>query len=479
MRISAFLLALPLMAGSVRVYQTNSAGDAVDVIDPATNKVVFQVKDIEVPHGVAFSPDGKRAYISCESEKTLWATDTTTGKLLGKAPLSGHPNNISISKDGRRVFVAIVQQPGAVDVIDTATMKNIKSIAVKGGVHNTYVTPDGKFVLAGSIVGKILTVIDPETLNIDWELPFDQGVRPIAFETAADGSTQRLFIQLSGYNGFAVVDFKTHEEVSRIKLPDEPGGGHAEGGAPSHGIGVTPDGKEAVGRQLSQQWRVHLFAARFEEDRLREDRRGAGLDHVHSRREANLHRQFRLEFGIGDRREDEERSRADSGGRSAEAQRDGSGPLIRLRVFDPGGDGPPFRIVFGRELASAAVENVASGIVSKRMDQQAARFGTAGDHEFRDDGEIFPRLRFGPSFGAFIERLKPECRGGIDMAGDAAGMAGTFFEENRLDFGLEGREIERLRRGEGSGERCQNCQPDHGYSIAADLRSVCAKSEPL
>ncbi|HML18866.1 MAG TPA: beta-propeller fold lactonase family protein, partial [Bryobacteraceae bacterium] len=69
-------------------------------------------------------------------------------------------------------------------------------------------------------------------------------VRPIAFETAADGSTRRLFVQLSGYNGFAVVDFQTHEEVSRIKLPDEPGGGHAEGGAPSHGIGVTPDGKE-------------------------------------------------------------------------------------------------------------------------------------------------------------------------------------------------------------------------------------------
>jgi YVTN family beta-propeller protein len=31
--------------------------------------------------------------------------------------------------------------------------------------------------------------------------------------------------------------------VSRIKLPDEPKGGTAQGGAPSHGIGVSPDGK--------------------------------------------------------------------------------------------------------------------------------------------------------------------------------------------------------------------------------------------
>lgn len=241
--VSVLACAMPLAAGSVRIYQTNSAGDAVDVIDPATNKVVMQVKNIEVPHGVTFSPDGTRAYISCEAENTLWAVDTKTGKLLSKAPLSGHPNNISISKDGKRVFVGIVSAPGSVDVIDTASMKNIKSIAVKGGVHNTYVTPDGRHVIAGSIVGRIMTVIDPETLQIEWEKKFDLGVRPIAFEKAADGSTKRLFVQLSGYNGFAVVDFNTREETARIKHPDEPSGGHAEGGAPSHGIGVTPDGK--------------------------------------------------------------------------------------------------------------------------------------------------------------------------------------------------------------------------------------------
>jgi YVTN family beta-propeller protein len=238
-----FLLALPLAANAARIYQTNSAGDAVDVIDTATNTVVFQVKGIEVPHGVTFSPDGSRAYISCEAENTLWATDTKTGELLGKASLSGHPNNIAISKDGRRVFVSIVAAPGAVEVVDTASLKSIKSIAVKGGVHNTYVTPDGKFVVAGSIAGKILTVIDAQTLQPVWELPFDRGVRPIAFETGNDGSTTRMFVQLSGFHGFAVVNFKTREEVARIKLPDEPTGGTAQGGAPSHGIGVSPDGK--------------------------------------------------------------------------------------------------------------------------------------------------------------------------------------------------------------------------------------------
>ncbi len=239
----SLLCALPIVAGSVRIYQTNSAGDNVHIIDPVTNKVVLEIKDIEVPHGVTFAPDGSRAYISCESENTLWATDTKTGKLIGKAKLSGHPNNISITKDGKRVFVAIVAAPGAVDVIDTASLTNIKTIPMKGGVHNTYVTPDGKYAIAGSVVGKRLTVIDTQTLEVAWDLPFDLGVRPMAFERAPDGSTKRMFVQLSGYNGFAVVDFKTHEQTARIDLPSEPSGGHPEGGAPSHGIGVSPDNK--------------------------------------------------------------------------------------------------------------------------------------------------------------------------------------------------------------------------------------------
>jgi YVTN family beta-propeller protein len=239
----ALAIALPLAAASFRIYQTNSAGDTVSVIDPATNQIVMEVKDIEAAHGVAFSPDGRRAYITCEADNTLWATDTKSGKLLGKATLSGHPNNLAVSGDGSRVFVGIRQAPGAVDVVDAATLKTIKSVAVKGAIHNVYITPDGKFAVAGSIEGRMLTAIDAQTLAVAWELPTSSGVRPVAFEKAADGGTARVFVQLSGLHGFAVVDFKTHREVSRVQLPSEPHDGHAESGAPSHGIMVSPDNR--------------------------------------------------------------------------------------------------------------------------------------------------------------------------------------------------------------------------------------------
>lgn len=50
-------------ARNVRIYVTNSAGNTVDVIDPATNKTVQTIYGIELPHGVVFSADGSRVSI--------------------------------------------------------------------------------------------------------------------------------------------------------------------------------------------------------------------------------------------------------------------------------------------------------------------------------------------------------------------------------------------------------------------------------
>lgn len=247
-RFLVFLLALPLAAGSVRIIQTNSAGDDVSIIDPVTNKVVGVIHGIEVNHGAAVAPDGSRYYISNEGESTLDVVDAKTLKVTNSIPLSGHPNNIAIGKDGKRVYVAIARAPGAVDVIDTPSLKNVKSIAVSGAVHNTYVTPDGKFVVSGSIPSKTITVIDAQTETPVWSLVLDLGIRPMAFATNPDGSTKWIFVQLSNFNGFAVVDFATHKEVNRIKNPDLPPGKsqYHLGGNASHGMAVTPDGKTLV-----------------------------------------------------------------------------------------------------------------------------------------------------------------------------------------------------------------------------------------
>jgi YVTN family beta-propeller protein len=133
-----------------------------------------------------------------------------------------------------------------VDVIDTSTLDRTKSIPVDGNVHNVFVTPDGKYAVSGSLENKSASVIDLQTEQMVWEVKFDHPVRPMTFDTNQDGSTRRIFVQLSEFHGFAVVDFAKRAEVARIKLPNQPSGfGEEEGrtGVPSHGIGVAPDGK--------------------------------------------------------------------------------------------------------------------------------------------------------------------------------------------------------------------------------------------
>jgi YVTN family beta-propeller protein len=262
--ILALLLAatLALRATTVRIIQTNSAGDSVTLIDPVTNKVVGEIKDIEVNHGAAAAPDGSRFYITNEAESTLDVVDAKTLKVTKHIPLTNHPNNVSVSKDGKRVYVAIVAGAGGVDVIDTGTLTRAKTIRTEGGIHNTYVTPDGKFVVAGSIPGKKINVIDQKTEEIVWTLPTADGVRPMAFDTNPDGSTKRIFAQLSNFNGFITVDFATHKLVDTIKLPELPVAERVtEGlqGSPAHGLAVTSDGK-ILGVLSKMNTRVYFFS---------------------------------------------------------------------------------------------------------------------------------------------------------------------------------------------------------------------------
>lgn len=239
-------LSAAAQAGRPLIVQTNSAGDSVMLIDPASEKIVAEIPDSEVVHGAAAAPDGSRLYLSNESLSTVDVVDTRTMRVTKRIPLSGHPNNIAIHKNGRRAYVAITGAQGGVDVIDLVGEQRTKTIRVLGGVHNPFITPDSKFVVAGSTGGAVATVIDTELERAVWSIHFEGGVRPVAFEANPDGSTKRMFAQITNFHGFAVVDWAQKREVSRVTLPEIPEAQRNKDGiqgSPAHGLLVAPDGK--------------------------------------------------------------------------------------------------------------------------------------------------------------------------------------------------------------------------------------------
>ncbi len=248
----------------LRIVQTNSAGDNVHIIDPATNKVVGEIKGIEAPHGIAVAPDNSKIYVSEQANKTLVVYDGKTLKETKRIPLSGNPNLVDITPDGKWVYVAIAltyddysefpqikaNPSGGVDVIDTASLEKVKTIPIKGGIHDLNITPDGKYVLAGSSRGAkppahLMNVIDVKTNEITWKLVLNPAPSPMAISSNPDGSTKWIFAQNGTLNGFAVLDFATQAKINEIKFPDiAPEKQNRHGGpSVSHGIALTADQK--------------------------------------------------------------------------------------------------------------------------------------------------------------------------------------------------------------------------------------------
>jgi YVTN family beta-propeller protein len=246
----------------LRIIQTNSAGDNVHIIDAATNKVVGEIKGIEAPHGITVAPNGSRIYISEQAGNTLVVVDGKTMQETKRIPLSGNPNLVDVTPDGKRIYVAITLSwtdisefpqikaapSGGVDVIDAVSLENIKTIPIKGGIHDLNVTPDGKYVVAGSARGakppaKLLNAIDTQTNEVAWTVPISPGPSPMAISKKPDGSTDKIFAQDGTTNSFFVVDFDTHVVSSNVKLPDiAPAQQNPFAPpSPSHGMIVTSD----------------------------------------------------------------------------------------------------------------------------------------------------------------------------------------------------------------------------------------------
>lgn len=258
---------------AVRILQSNNAGNVHHIIDPATNRVSGLIRGCPHAHNLTTHPDGLYYYCSNEQQYTVDVFDTKTLQQVMQIPLSERPNKIVVNKKHRKIYAAISRRstkvvgPGftqvkdgaaVVDVIDMATHKVIRSIPVHDPVHNTYVTPDDKFVVAGLNEDPepgepTIQVIDAATDKVVWGMPLTghtqygrstHEVRPMAFEANADGSTKRMFAQATGINAVWVIDWNTHKVVDMLWPPKLPLWKQNADGIQTgdmHGLEVLPD----------------------------------------------------------------------------------------------------------------------------------------------------------------------------------------------------------------------------------------------
>ena len=215
-----------------------------------------------------FSIDGRYALFTCEFEGKVAKIDLTLRRVSGYLKLTmprtrykdappidgpgaseictttkGMPQDIRISPDGKRFYIADMEADG-VHVVDGDALKEIGFIATGLGAHGIYPSRDGKqFYVANRGTHKIhgsrkgngsVTVIDFATEKVvsQWKVP--GGGSPDMGNVSADGKS----LWLSGRYDDVVYHFDTATgAVVQIKVGQEP-----------HGLTVWPQpGRYSVG----------------------------------------------------------------------------------------------------------------------------------------------------------------------------------------------------------------------------------------
>jgi YVTN family beta-propeller protein len=235
------------------LFVENTRGGNVSVIDDATSQVVGTIDVGLSPDDIVPSPDGKMLYLSKiirrpqgrpaapgEALGEMIAIDPKSLSIAWRVNLTGSPNHLMASPDGKLVYVTIVDR-GHVDVVDVAKRAVIDSIPVGNGPHDIEISEDGTKGWVGLIRGAAAVAFDTKTRKATQTFPMKDNVRPIA--VTHDEKT--MYLQLSHTHALAVLDLASGKVARMVPMP-VPTGQALPDSVPDtagHGLRITRDGK--------------------------------------------------------------------------------------------------------------------------------------------------------------------------------------------------------------------------------------------
>jgi YVTN family beta-propeller protein len=258
-----------------RVYVPNSNSGTVDVIDPATRRIVDHFATGRLPQHVVPSWDLRTLWVGNDQSNSLTPIDPATGRHGHPVPVAD-PYNLYFTPDGRRAIV-VAERLRRLDFRDPHTMRLRQSLAVPcRGVDHLDFTADGRFLLASCEFSAQLAEVDARRQRLVGVVHLDPGSKPQDVKLAPDGrlfyvadmrlngvhlidaaiphviglvptgvgahglyvsrDSRYLFVSNRGEGSISVISFATRRVVAAWRLP---GGG---GSSPDMG-GISPDGR--------------------------------------------------------------------------------------------------------------------------------------------------------------------------------------------------------------------------------------------
>jgi YVTN family beta-propeller protein len=243
-RIPVGLLPLDVVRSSDgrTVYVTNSGERSVSVIG------VDQLAEVarlpapvvgEGPFGIAVSTDGSAVYVTDSDAGQVLAIDAASGRLLRRIPVVASPRSLSLSPDGRRLYVSGFD--GGISEIDTRTHEVTRTLATApaGGVFRLAVAPDGRRLYGTDWVNASLLVLDLDLgilTDIIPTLPDARNTRDLVLSD--DGST--LYAANQDTNELLVFETESLAGRQVLQVSDGPRGIAYRNKPPGAGPSLEP-----------------------------------------------------------------------------------------------------------------------------------------------------------------------------------------------------------------------------------------------
>ncbi len=187
--------------------------------------------------GICASPALGRLYVS--TLKTLLCFDLVTDKLLWEKSYDGGCDRMAVTPDGKTIYLPSLEAAHW-HVVDAVTGDVKSIIRPESGAHNTVASRDGREAYLAGLRSPLLTIVDTATFGTRTCGPFTAPIRPF---TVNKDST-RCYVCLNELLGFETGDLKSGKKLFRTEVAGFKQGPVKRHGCPSHGAGLTPNGRE-------------------------------------------------------------------------------------------------------------------------------------------------------------------------------------------------------------------------------------------
>jgi YVTN family beta-propeller protein len=215
-RLLPAVLALSLIAVSAlagpKAYVGNFKDNTVSAIDTTTRTLTATIPVPPGPHGMTISPDGRLLYVSSDGASSVSVVDTATDKITKTIEVGKAPHGVTLVP-GKELLIVAVNGEDKIAFVDTTKQTVIGSVGV-GKPHTIGVRPDGKVAyISSQVPGHFaVVVIDIDARTVARSIPLDKTPRDLEF--GFDG--RAVYFTEAGVSAIEVLDPALDKIVAEI-----------------------------------------------------------------------------------------------------------------------------------------------------------------------------------------------------------------------------------------------------------------------